>query len=160
MSEIGQNVGSIFFSNPVANALRNGIFTIAGRAVKQIEMITQAAPFVFLFSVFKKKRGVAVEIAFQDVHVILSGELVLTQDNLHTLKTAHAFQILSRARRPIYLWQRLKAKARELAFIHAGNEFVADVGPAANQLRNSENRRQFFCIRSQDVMIYIHEPAA
>ena len=51
-------------------------------------------------------------------------------------------------------WQRLKAKARELAFIHAGNEFVADVGRVAHQLRNSENRRQFFCIRSQDVMIY------
>ncbi len=120
-------------------------------------MITQAALFVFLFSVFKKKGSVAVEIAFQDVHVILSGELVLTQDNLHTLKTAHAFQILSRARRPIYLWQRLKAKACELAFIHAGNEFVADVSRVFNQLGNSENRRKLLHIWSQDIMIYVHE---
>ena len=120
-------------------------------------MITQAAPFVFLFSVFKKKGSVAVEIAFQDVHVILSGKLVLTRDNLHTLKTAHAFQILSRTRRPIYLWQRLKAKARELAFIHAGNEFVADVSRVFNQLGNSENRRKLLHIWSQDIMIYVHE---
>ena len=99
MSEIGQNVGSILFSDPVAYALRNGIFTIAGRAIKQVKMIAKATPFVMLFDGFKKKRGVAVEIAFQDVHIILSGKLVLTQDNLHTLKTAHAFQMLSRARR-------------------------------------------------------------
>ena len=80
MGEIGQDVGSLFFSNPVANALRNGIFTIAGRAVKQVKMIAKATPFVVLFDGLKKKRGIAVEIAFQDVHVILSGELVLIQD--------------------------------------------------------------------------------
>ena len=68
-----------------------------------------------------------------------------------------AFQILSRARRPIYLWQRLKAKARELAFIHAGNEFVADVSRVFNQLGNSENRRKLLHIWSQDIMIYVHE---
>ena len=43
-------------------------------------MIAKATPFVVLFDGFKKKRGVAVEIAFQDMHVILSGELVLIQD--------------------------------------------------------------------------------
>ena len=99
MGEIRKNVRSVFFSDPVAYALRNGIFTIAGRAIKQVKMIAKATPFVMLFDGFKKKRGVAVEIAFQDVHIILSGKLVLTQDNLHTLKTAHAFQMLSRARR-------------------------------------------------------------
>jgi len=47
MGEIGQNVGFIFFSDPVAYALRNGIFAIAGRAVKQTKMTAEIIPFGF-----------------------------------------------------------------------------------------------------------------
>jgi len=43
------------------------------------------------------------------MHVILSGELVLTQDNLHTLKTAHAFQ--SYPERTVWFYFMAKAES-------------------------------------------------